>query len=289
MERRLGRGLGALLGHTDTDNDTKKPASASVRLLHPNRHQPRRTFDADSLSELTASLQRHGVLQPVVVRASGDGFEIISGERRWRAAQQAGMTEVPIVVRDGVSDDEMLELALVENVQREDLNAIERAEAFRAMMNTLRLTQELVAQKVGLRRTTVANHIRLLELPPQVQELVRRGLVSMGHARALLGAPDTSVVLDLVERVVRDGLSVRQVEALVSQRAKASAGSIEVTSGPKAPSAWIRDLEDRLRRRVGAKVEVRNRSGYRGQITIHYSGREDLERLCNAIAPKETL
>jgi ParB family chromosome partitioning protein len=253
--------------------------------LRPNPHQPRKAFGPEALDELVQSIKQHGILQPIVVRPSGDTYEIIAGERRWRAAQLANLSEVPVVVRPSVSDAEMLELALVENVQRDDLNAIERAEGFRDLMASLHLTQEQVAQKVGLRRATVANHLRLLDLPPTVQDAVRHGLISMGHARALLGSADATAAIELMQRVARKGLSVRQVEEAV--RAKGKARELPATKASEP--AWISHLESRLREQLGSKVELRNGPKYRGQITIHYFGRDDLERLIALLAPPAKL
>lgn len=285
MERRLGRGLGSLIGQNDAVEKNIGATRLSVRALRPNPHQPRKAFGPEALDELVQSIKQHGILQPIVVRPSGDTYEIIAGERRWRAAQLANLSEVPVVVRPSVSDAEMLELALVENVQRDDLNAIERAEGFRDLMASLHLTQEQVAQKVGLRRATVANHLRLLDLPPTVQDAVRHGLISMGHARALLGSADATAAIELMQRVARKGLSVRQVEEAV--RAKGKARELPATKASEP--AWISHLESRLREQLGSKVELRNGPKYRGQITIHYFGRDDLERLIALLAPPAKL
>jgi ParB family chromosome partitioning protein len=245
-------------------------------------------FEPEALSELAESIRNHGILQPIVVRASAQGYEIISGERRWRAAKLVGLLTVPVVVRDQVPDDQMLELALIENVQRQELDAIERARGYRQMMVELHITQEDVAQKVGLKRATVANHLRLLDLPPQVQEAVGKGLITMGHARALLGHPDPKLLRGLVERVAREGLSVRQVESLVRQ---ASQRGTSATSPLKAepPPSWLKELESRLRESLGRKVSLKNGSGYRGQIVLEYYDRGDLDRLCDQLSPPDRL
>ncbi len=285
MERRLGRGLGSLIRVNEPFEKNMGVVQVPISALRPNPRQPRKTFGAEALDELVQSVKQHGILQPIVVRTSGESYEIIAGERRWRAAQVAKLSEVPVVVRQDVSDAEMLELALVENVQRDDLNAIERAEGFRALMASLALTQEQVAQKVGLRRATVTNHLRLLDLPSAVQDGVRQGLLSMGHARALLGATDAASALDLMQRIVRKGLSVRQIEAAVRTKAKARSAPTPASKG----AAWITELEARLRERLGTKIELRNGAQYRGEITIHYFGRADLERLIAVLAPQTPL
>jgi ParB/RepB/Spo0J family partition protein len=192
------------LGRSGVDEAANGVQQVAVERLQPNPHQPRKTFDSVALEELVDSVRRHGILQPIVVRPAGTDYQIVSGERRWRAAKAAGHLAVPVSVRSDITDDQMLELALVENVQRQDLDAMERAQAFQQMMEALNLTQDQVAEKVGLKRSTVANQLRLLELPPQAQDAIRRGLLSMGHARALLGLSDTHKVLSFVERVVRE-------------------------------------------------------------------------------------
>lgn len=293
MERRLGRGLGSLLGSNESFEDQKKAHELPLDAIRPNPHQPRHTFDPLALEELTESIRRHGILQPIVVRPAdrdpeGRSYEIVSGERRWRASRAAGRTSIPVVVRE-VDNDQMLELALVENLQRQDLDAIERATGYQQMMKELRVTQEQVAEKVGLKRSTVANHLRLLELPSAAQEAVRRNLISMGHARALLGLPDAAQVMALVERVARQDLSVREVERLVREAGRAKKQDKGVIQPSTAPAPWVRELEARLRERLGTAVQVRNAPGYRGQIVIEYYDRGDLDRLCEQLAPREEL
>jgi len=222
------------------------------------------------------------VLQPVVVRETGTGFELISGERRWRAAKLAGLSRIPATIRKDVSDDDMLELALVENVQRQDLDPIERARGFRAMIDQLGITQDDVARKVGLQRTSVANHLRLLDLPTPVQDAVSHGLLSFGHARAILGIDSAVGRIAAMERAVLEGLSVRQIEELTRRDAVAKTGRGGSLS-PHAP--WIGDLEARLREALGTKVSIRNGRRYRGQIVIEYFDRPGLDRLCAKLAP----
>lgn len=294
MERRLGRGLGSLLGNTAANPET--PAAARQELaqelrldeIRPNPQQPRTVFDPGPLEELRDSIRNHGVLQPVVVRRTARGYELIAGERRWRGARLAGLERIPAVVKDDISDSEMLELALVENVQRRDLDAMEKARGYQGMIDALGLTQDQVAQKVGLKRSTVANHLRLLELPERAQAAIREGLITMGHARALLGLSDETLILTILAKVAREGLSVRQTETLVREAAGGSTSNEpEKTVTPAAP--WIVELQDRMREHLGTKVQLHNRKGYRGQITIDYYGREDLDRLLGVLAPRETL
>ncbi len=288
MERRLGRGLGSLLGDAPAAESRGPVTELALDAIKPNAHQPRRVFEPEALDELVSSIRQHGVLQPVVVRPSANGFDLIAGERRWRASRQAGLTTIPAVVRAGVTDAEMLELALVENVQRQDLNPIERARGYQQMMERLSATQAQVADKVGLKRATVANHLRLLELPQVAQEAVSSGLISMGHAKALIGLGDDAKVGEVVARIVREELSVRDVEKLAQDaRGKPSVEPAAKVLTPRA--AWVAELEARMRTHLGSKVEIRAGENYTGRITIDYFGRDDLDRLCAILAPRELL
>ena len=294
MEKRLGRGLGSLLSRPEVDEGNRE---ISLRRIRPNPFQPRKAVDAEDLKLLRDSIASHGVLQPVVVRRLGDDYELIAGERRWRAARLAGLESVPAVVRGGVSDGEMLELALVENVQRRDLNPIEKAEGYRGLMDSLGITQEAVAAKVGLRRSTVANHVRLLELPAEVREAVGKRALSMGHARALLGLPVREDRISLMRETIAEDLSVREVERRVranlgriprpqGEDRKEAAGA-EASSGDVPP--WARELEDRLRQSLETRVELVHGPGFRGKIMIDYFDRDQLERLIQRLAPAPTV
>ncbi|MFT5050421.1 MAG: ParB family chromosome partitioning protein [Chlamydiales bacterium] len=319
MARRLGRGLESLLGSSTASNiapghpvpgpvATPTPANPAnpgvvpdsagpvttgtlevpIHKLQPNLHQPRTEWDNDALEELRNSVETHGILQPICVRKRDSGYEIIAGERRWRAARLAGLDVVPVVVRPDVSDRDMLELALVENIQREDLDPIEKAKGYRQMASKLGLTQEAVAERLGTRRATVANHMRLLDLPESVQQGVTQGLLRMGHARALLGLKDEKAIISLFKVTVRKGLSVRQVEDRVRVLNEAAVPRT-ATEPAAARPAWVNDMESRIRERVGTKVLIKNREGYRGEITLQYHGREDLDRLLAHLAPPETI
>lgn len=288
MEKRLGRGLGSLLGgarEVEAKPDESQVRSGPLELelgrIVTNPFQPRTEFDSAAIDELAASIENHGILQPVVVRRRADGgFELIAGERRLRASRKLGLDKIPAIVRDKVSDRDMLELALVENVQRQALNPLEKALAFKEMLDTLSLNQEQVADKVGLRRSTVANHLRLLSLPDAAQDAVRRGLISMGHAKALVGLAETEVLAHL-QTIVRDGLSVRDIEGLVRKEAgrevEGSLSAVEPGDEPKAP--WVADIESRMREALGTKVTIKNGEGYQGQIVVEYYNRGDLDRM----------
>jgi ParB family transcriptional regulator, chromosome partitioning protein len=295
MERRLGRGLSALLTQSETSQvqSTEPESQARAELpldrIRANPFQPRENFDPAALAELVQSIRQHGLLQPVVVRLQGDAYELVSGERRLRAFRELGRSVIPAIVRPSVSDAEMLELALVENLQRRDLDPIERARGYRRMMQELGVTQEQVADKVGLQRPTVANHLRLLELPEPGQQALAKGLIQMGHARALLGCRDEALAKKLLERTVREDLSVREVEALVRARSQPSSERSEPVKVVVPQAPWVRDLESRMREHLGTKVELKNGPGYRGQIVIEYFQREDLERLSEILAPRDRL
>jgi ParB family transcriptional regulator, chromosome partitioning protein len=295
MERRLGRGLSALLTQANPPEASQQEPESRPReelpleRIRANPFQPRRNFDPAGLEELVQSIRQHGLLQPIVVRAKGEGYEVVSGERRLRAFRELGRSSIPAILRPDVSDAEMLELALVENLQRRDLDPIERAQGYRRMIEQLGLTQEQVADKVGLQRPTVANHLRLLDLPETAQQALAKGLIQMGHARALLGCKDAGLAQRLLERAVRDDLSVREVEALVRSRTSASQPASEPVKVVVPQAPWVRDLEDRMRSHLGTKVQLKNGPGYRGQIVIEYYQREDLERLAEILAPRERL
>jgi ParB family chromosome partitioning protein len=281
VQRRLGRGLDFLLsGGADAD----AAGAADVRQLdvariRPNPFQPRREFRPEELEELSASIREHGVLQPIIVRASGEEFEIVAGERRYRACVRLGMATIPAIVRQA-DDTQMLELALVENIQRQDLNPIEEARAYQAYIQRLDLTQEQVAQRLGRSRSSVANMIRLLDLPQDVQELVSRGTLTMGHARAILAVEDAEARRALARRVESEALSVRDVERLAQGWGKTPAGP---ATPPAERSAHVTDLERRLAERLGTRVTIHDHEG-RGRIAIEYYSAEDLDRLLELIA-----
>jgi ParB family chromosome partitioning protein len=293
--RGLGRGLDALLPArvpAAAERAAGSPSgpgygegnvfSCPIDKIVPQRGQPRQHFDSEKLDELASSLREHGLLEPLVVRRrpGNDDFELIAGERRWRAAQRADLKQVLVVVRD-VSAKDAFELALIENIQREDLDAIEFAEAMDRLVKEHGYTQDTLAQRVGKDRSTIANALRLLRLPAAVREKVVMGELSEGHARALLGAPDDKQLSDLAEKVVRGRLSVRQTEAMVrtAKDGKTAPGS---KGGGKEKPANVRDLEGRLTKRLGTKVEVREREG-KGEIIIKYANWDELDRLLDVI------
>ena len=282
----LGRGLGALIPEPARPaQSAAAPArrdyfKAAIEDVVPAADQPRRHFEEAALSALVESIRRDGVLQPLLVRlrspADGGGYAIIAGERRWRAAQRAGLKEVPVVVRES-TPREAFELALVENLQREDLNPIEEAEAYQRLLDEHGMTQEQMAERVGKERSTVANALRLLKLPPPVRALVEQGELSMGQARALLGLDAPERIAQLARRVIARQMSVRQVEALV-RRARTKNGASADGAAAATESASLRDLQDRLQRALGTRVRVLDQGG-KGRIEIAWSSLDELDRL----------
>ena len=276
--RRLGRGLDGLLPAAPPPSERPAKNSAAIEDLHPGRMQPRGRIDAEGLAELAASIREHGVLEPILVRKRpSGGFEIIAGERRWRAAQQAGLKAVPIFQHD-LGDEAAFEAALVENLQREDLNPLETARAFQRLVDDYGYTQDAVAAKVGKERSTVANALRLLKLPKDLMELVEDGELSEGHGRALLSAPSVSVMKKLARQAVSKGWSVREVERQ-ARRAARGGGSSAATQKTSGKSANVRDLEQRLSRALGSTTKIHESGKERGQVRISYASFDELDRL----------
>lgn len=283
--RRLGRGLAALIG--DAGGETATPDRRALRrlpvaMLKPNPRNPRKTFDDGDLADLAASIRERGVVQAILVRpvATGEGYEIIAGERRWRAAQRAGLHEVPIVVHE-VSDREALELAIIENVQRTDLNAIEEATGYLALMDEYSHTQDEVAKIVGKSRSHVANTVRLLKLPPPIQAYVRAGKLSAGHARLLIGQTNAH---DVAEMIITRGLNVRQVEALARED-KQSGDALQLKQ-QKSKDADTLALEKRVSDALGLVVSVDHR-GAKGTLHIHYRDLDQLDEILRRLERHE--
>jgi ParB family chromosome partitioning protein len=285
----LGRGLGALLPNTPPRAAEQKPAEAAttdtsrrsffqaqIEDVYPSPEQPRHRFEEAALEELAQSIRRHGVIQPLIVRQRPEGgYYLIAGERRWRASQRAGLHEVPIVIQD-VSTQESFERALVENLQRADLNAIEEALAYQRLADEFDYTQEQIAQSVGKERSTVANSLRLLKLPESVRAMVEEKKLTMGHARALLSLEDSDRIETCARTVASQGLSVRATEALVRNTLNPPPPKKQ----PAPKSASVRDVESRLTKSLGSRVELKeNNKGKGGRIFIQYSDLDDLDRL----------
>ena len=276
QRKALGRGLGALLGTSELDVEQLR--EIDIDRILPNSQQPRKSFDEESLEELANSIRQHGVVQPIVVRPLDDGFfQLIAGERRWRAAQRAGLTRVPAVIRQAGEHD-TLEIALIENLQRQDLNPLEEAQAYERLIVDFGMTQDEVARRVGKNRATIANMLRLLKLPPEVQQWLRENKLSTGHAKALLSLSEADAILDAARKVIQGNLSVRQAEMFVSRISKdgaehdASGADSEVVD-PNVTAA-IRALEQV----VGTKVAI-HETGGKGRIEIHFYSFEEMNRL----------
>lgn len=287
----LGRGLHALIPEERQDNNYAPPPAdgaevggARILELDPqsidhNPVQPRKHFDEEHLEELAASIKRDGVQEPIIVRPNGDGYELVSGERRVRAAVMAELELVPAICRE-VSDEEMLKFGLIENIQREDLNAVELAQAYQRLIDQFEWTQERVAEEVGKKRATVTNTLRLLHLPPNVQEEVANGNLSMGHARALLAIEDPAVQAEVCRKIIDQGLSVRAAERIAAEGGKPKAPKKQP---PKDPN--IASLEDELRRNLGTRVAVKHGKNNKGKIEIEYYNLDELERILEVIRP----
>lgn len=279
MEKRpaLGKGLSALI----PDVPETKPSTAEVDIdrLVPNAFQPRAQFDDVRLEELATSIRSNGVIQPIVVRRVGDRFHIIAGERRWRAAQKAGLLRVPVVVRDVAPGQErsLLEMALIENIQREDLNPIDEAHGYRRLVDEFNLTQDAIAAAVGKDRATVANTLRLLKLPSEIQSDVSSGSLSMGHARALLALPTESEQLKLSRDVISRKLSVRETESLV-RKATESGARVSESAAKPVPDVHTRAAEERLKLHLGTRVRI-VRQGTRGRIEVDFTSENELIRI----------
>jgi len=280
-KKALGKGLGALI--TNVDYDTRgEILEIPIERIFPNPAQPRKYFDEEKLAGLASSIKEKGIIQPIFVRKSDDGYIIVAGERRWRAAQKAGLTRIPVIVKE-LTEQEELELALIENLQREDLNSIEEGESYQRLIEVFNYTQERLASILGKDKSTVSNTLRLLKLEEPIKDYIRLGLLSMGHARALLSVPNPQDRLALSKKIVQRDLSVRQVESLV-KRYGASQKRVKEEDESRL---FLRALEDELKALFGTHVRIKDRKG-RGKIEIAYSSTQELERiidLMKAIQP----
>jgi ParB family chromosome partitioning protein len=291
QQRRLGKGLGALLGESALEATRAEQLGGTLEVdvgrIVPNRYQPRQTFDDASIAELAESIGRKGVLQPLIVtpRAEGD-YMLVSGERRLRAARQAGLSAVPVIVRD-VGDRELLEIALIENLQREDLDAIEEAIGYERLMSEFGVTQAQVGEQVGRSRPAVTNALRLLELPDAVQSMIKEGALSAGHGRALLGVKDRRRIVPLARKAAKGGYSVRQVERIVKREGRA-AGSKRAAGKRAAESdaAERTRLEEELQRQLGTRVKIHLEKEGKGRIEVAFYSLDDLHRLVERLGAK---
>ena len=281
MEKRpaLGKGLSALIPDVPEVRASSSPTEVDVDQISPNEHQPRHRFEDTRLDELAQSIKANGVIQPIVVRRVDEGYRIIAGERRWRAAQRAGLTRVPVVIKDVAagSDAQLLEMALIENIQREDLNPIDQAAAYEKLSSEFGMTQEEIAAAVGKDRSSVANHMRLLKLPQEVRAEVAAGRLSMGHARALIAIADEGSQRQIAREVIARNLSVRETEAMV-KRADTRAPFEAAQAKPAVTDVHTRAAEEKLRMTLGTRVRI-SRKGKGGRIEIDFGSEDELQRL----------
>ena len=280
MDKRpaLGKGLSALIPDVPDVRPGSAPAEVDVDQIAPNEHQPRQRFEDAHLDELAQSIKANGIIQPIVVRKVDGGYRIIAGERRWRAAQRAGLTRVPVVIKDIESggDGRLLEMALIENIQREDLNPIDQAAAYEKLSSQFKMTQEEIAAAVGKDRSSVANHMRLLKLPQEVRAEVASGRLSMGHARALLAIADDGRQRQIAREVIARNLSVRETEAIVKRAGRDA--TLAHRGGPPPTDVHTRAAEEKLRMALGTRVRI-NRVGTGGRIEIDFGSEDELQRL----------
>ena len=284
----LGKGLKSIFGDDNIMTQPAEPvkteealplgeAMVRLALIEPNGRQPRKNFDGDMLKELTESVRQHGVLEPLLVQKNGATYKIIAGERRWRAAQAAGLKEVPVVIRD-YSPQQAMEISIIENVQRSDLNPVEEANAYRMLLEEYHLTQEEIAEKVSKNRTTVTNSLRLLKLSTKVQGMVIDGSLSSGHARALLSLENQELQDLVADRIVGDSLSVRETEKVVKELQKEPKKKEKQTENNDY-TLFFRDYENKMKEILGAKVRINSKNRHKGKIEIDYFSNAELERL----------
>ena len=275
----LGKGLDALF----IDNTTEENGDKLVNIndIEPKRDQPRKYFDEEALKELADSIAMHGVIQPLLVRPLSDGgYQLIAGERRWRASRMAGLSQVPVIVKE-MTDEEAMELALIENLQREDLNPIEEAEGFKLLMDTYSLTQEQAAEKVGKSRPAVANALRLLSLPGAVLDMVKQGIISSGHARTLIPLTDEKLIIKLAEEISQKELSVRETERIVKTLLKPKS---EIVKKKSKRDPYYDECEIAIREELGRKAKINVSRGNKGSIEIEFFSKEDLQSILEALA-----
>ncbi|WP_018754114.1 ParB/RepB/Spo0J family partition protein [Paenibacillus sanguinis] len=279
MNKRLGKGLDALIPALSIQDDDKV-VEIPLNQLRANPYQPRKTFDEEAIRELAESIRQHGVIQPIIVRSVLKGYEIIAGERRFRASQYCGNATIPAVVRS-FSDQQVMEIALIENLQRENLNAMEVAVAYQGLMDQFQLTQEELSMKVGKSRSHIANFLRLLSLPEEVKEYVSRGTLSMGHARALVGLKNATMIKQLAQQCIEHGWSVRDLEDAVQQTDRIKKEKPKNTNKKRDP--YIEEVEESLRERYKTTVKIKANKE-KGKIEINYYSQQDLQRLLDMLS-----
>ena len=274
-----GLGMGLDILFEDNSSEVQTKSNLRVSEIEPNRLQPRKEFDEEAISSLADSIRDHGLIQPIVVRPFGRSYQIVAGERRWRAARAAGLDEVPVIIKD-LSDSETMQIALIENLQRENLNPVEEALGYRELSEKYDLTQERIAEITGRSRSAVANSLRILGLPDEVLELIKEGLVSTGHAKVLLSVEDKDVLKDLAKRIPEEEITVRALEKIVKEL---GAGKKEKLPS-KLPDSYFKEMEISLRQNLGRKVQVKSRSGDKGTLVLEFYNKDDLRELAEKLA-----
>jgi ParB family transcriptional regulator, chromosome partitioning protein len=274
MAKGLGKGINALFTNMQTTQNEESVQEVSLKEIRPNPYQPRKIFEPQAIEELKESILEHGILQPIIVRKSIKGYEIVVGERRYRAATEAKLETVPVVVRE-LNDQQMMELAVLENLQREDLTPIEEGAAYQMLMDKLKFTQEELAKRLGKSRPHIANHIRLLSLPSPVQELITEGKLSMGHGRALLGLKNKKNLSMIVNRILKESLNVRQLEKIIQEL---NENVPRETKKTERKDVFLQEQESLLRERFGTTVTIKQ-SKKKGKIELEFFSKEDLDRI----------
>lgn len=280
-KKRLGKGLGALLAEPELEQEEVKPIiqkdslELDIKSIVPNTFQPRKVFDPEKLAELTASIKEHGVVQPIVVRKVEKGYELVVGERRLRACKNLGLKTVPAVIKE-YNNEEMTEIALIENIQRHDLNPVEEANAYKILLNKFKLSQEALAKKVGKSRPYIANFLRILQLPEKILEVLKNEKISFGHARSILSLDDEDLQNKVVEKVILENLSVRETEKLIKSLLNVRSKDKKVKKNDN--SSILITLQDQLRDKFGTKVAIKNK-GNKGKIEIEYYNQDELQRI----------
>lgn len=289
IRKSLGRGLAALIPEAEPIQQNGEHGAAheiELSLISPNPYQPRKFFEEEKLQDLVQSIREHGIIQPIVVSRYRNRYQIIVGERRWRAAQEAGLTHVPVIVKE-ISKRDQMELALVENLQREDLNPIEEAEGYNMLMLEFGLTQDELSKRIGKSRSAVANTLRLTGLPSRVKEFLISGELTAGHARALLPLEEETLIIRMAELIVKDGLSVRQTEEAVKPSFKGN-GKAKKRQNGHVEYAALQDLEQRLRLSLGTRVNILAKEGEKGKIELHYFSQDDFARIITVLLYEES-
>ena len=295
--KRLGRGLDALIpaapakenkevNSPSTGESTGSETIVKINKIVPNKEQPRRHFDEDTLQELAENIKQHGVLVPLLVREKGDKYEILGGERRWRASQIAGIKELPVRILRGLSEKEYAEIALIDNIQRQDLNAVEEAQAYQRLIEEFHMKQDEVAERVSKSRVAITNSLRLLKLSDEVQQMLIEGLITAGHARAILGIEDKEKQTELAQQVVDEKLSVRDIEKIVKNMGKPSKPAKEKNVNESLEAVY-KDIQEQLKARFNTKVVVSGKGDGSGKIEVEFYNHEDMERIMDIICKRQ--